>query len=194
MLIQKSVRNYLKELSSDSPTPGGGSASALVGALGASLILMVARIVGKRASTEQKKELDRAVRFLEKAHKDIQQVIDLDVRVYEALIKSYKAAKSIKNKNFAQKKIEAALGNSFRLQADLALLVLMTKEAMIPVRRVSKGSIANDLIVAEGFLDAAFRGAIATAKINLVYMKSPRKKHYKNGIENLEKRYKSVKV
>ena len=41
MLIDKKVSNFLDELASNSPTPGGGSVAALAGALGAALISMV---------------------------------------------------------------------------------------------------------------------------------------------------------
>ena len=43
-LIDGSVRDLLDTFASPTPTPGGGSASALAGALGASLLLMVSRM------------------------------------------------------------------------------------------------------------------------------------------------------
>jgi formiminotetrahydrofolate cyclodeaminase len=44
MLIDKKVSNFLDELASNSPTPGGGSVAALAGALGAALISMVGNL------------------------------------------------------------------------------------------------------------------------------------------------------
>ena len=46
---EMSVKSYLNVLASDSPAPGGGSASALCGAQGAALVTMVAGLtVGKK--------------------------------------------------------------------------------------------------------------------------------------------------
>jgi len=42
------IKRFLKELSSDTPTPGGGSASALAGALSASLVSMTAGLSLKK--------------------------------------------------------------------------------------------------------------------------------------------------
>ena len=44
MLIDKSVREFVTELASDSAAPGGGSASALAGCLGAALTKMVCNL------------------------------------------------------------------------------------------------------------------------------------------------------
>ena len=56
MLIEKTLRDYLKEVRSDSPAPGGGSVAAYSSALGASLTNMV------MALTESKKSLRRTTR------------------------------------------------------------------------------------------------------------------------------------
>ncbi|HEY6359370.1 MAG TPA: cyclodeaminase/cyclohydrolase family protein, partial [Vicinamibacterales bacterium] len=45
-LATLSISEYARRLASADPTPGGGSASALVGALGASLVSMVAQLTG----------------------------------------------------------------------------------------------------------------------------------------------------
>ena len=49
MLIKKQVDDFIEELASDSPAPGGGSVAALSGAMGAGLVSMVARLtIGKK--------------------------------------------------------------------------------------------------------------------------------------------------
>jgi formiminotetrahydrofolate cyclodeaminase len=49
MLADKSVRDLLAAFSSSDPTPGGGSASALASATGASLLMMVAGLTKREA-------------------------------------------------------------------------------------------------------------------------------------------------
>lgn len=190
MLIRRSLGDYLKKLASDSPAPGGGSASALVGAAGVSLFLMSAQIAREKLVPSERSGVDQAIRILRRALKRMTEIIDLDVEVYERLMASYRDAKRIKSGGkTAPKRIETALTNAFRLQADLAMLVLMAKKTLSLLRPVIKGAIASDLAVGEAFLDAAFRGAIQTANINLVYMKSERKSHFQKGLEELEKNY-----
>ena len=182
-LIQKSLKTYLNLLSSDAPAPGGGSASAAVGAMGTSLILMVSRIIRKKLDKNERKTIDKQISGLTRVLKDLEEIIDLDVSVYQKLIKAYRSTK--------QNSKENALTDSFRLQADLAMLILIARGSVDEVARFAKGSIANDLLVAKGFLDGAFNGAIATARINVAYMKSSKVDHYKNALQELEKKYKS---
>jgi len=50
-MIEKSVEGFLEELSSSSATPGGGSAAALMGSMGAALVSMVANLTTGKKNT-----------------------------------------------------------------------------------------------------------------------------------------------
>ena len=52
-MIKKSVEGFLEELSSSSATPGGGSAAALMGSMGAALVSMVANLTTGKKNTRQ---------------------------------------------------------------------------------------------------------------------------------------------
>ena len=57
-MIEKSVEDFLEGLSSSSATPGGGSAAALMGSMGAALVSMVANLTtGKKNTRLFKKKL-----------------------------------------------------------------------------------------------------------------------------------------
>src|SRR5947209_19003188 len=51
-LIERSLRVFSDDLSSDAPVPGGGSAAAYAGAMGAGLAAMVGRIAERKGTTE----------------------------------------------------------------------------------------------------------------------------------------------
>lgn len=169
-----SLENYLHELSSAEPIPGGGSASAYVATLGMGLIQMVARVSLKRkkkeglSPEEDKKEtlkretIQKIIDSVEKIKRDAFQIVNLDPQVYEEVLAAMKDPA----------KMEDSLQNSFRLQADLTFLVVMAKEWNQNLSGLVSGSIKNDLVVAAGLLDAAFHGAYHTAMINVVYMKN----------------------
>ena len=55
-MIEKSVDGFLEELSSSSATPGGGSAAALMGSMGAALVSMVANLTTGTKNTRPLKK------------------------------------------------------------------------------------------------------------------------------------------
>ncbi len=190
-----SLEVYLKELASDAPVPGGGSVSAYAGALGMGLTQMVARIALKRKpkadlAPEQKfqdeanrKRMQEIIDSLEKTKADALQVVSLDPQVYDEVMACYKDAGGAG-------KLEDALENAFRLQADLALILVMAKEWNAHMKTLVKGAVANDLIVSDGLLAAAFEGAFHTAHINVVYMKNQeRKARAEKALEELRSRF-----
>lgn len=194
MYLESSIKEYLKKLSSPEPVPGGGGTSALVAALGVALALMVARISFKKQEGEKKESLNKVIEALERIYQNASQIIDLDPKVYQEVMTSYSEAKKISDPKQAEQKIELALQNSFRLQADLAMLVVMAKELLESVGAFAKGSIRNDLIVSSGLLDGAFKGAVATANINVVYMKDAKgRSHCEEALGKLKERYSKVK-
>ena len=186
MLIKDSIKSYLDKLSSETPTPGGGSASAVVAAMGAGLLLMVAKIARKKLAAPEQKSLDKSIKLLTKCLRDMEEVVDLDVKVYQAVMAAYKKKETAK--------IESALANSFRLQADLAFLIAMAKEALPALFKAANGAIRNDLLVARAFLDGAFQGAIATARVNVKYMAVAKRDHFGIALEQLEKKYYNIKT
>ena len=167
------LESYLNELASEAPVPGGGSVSAYTGSMAMGLTQMVGRISLKRKKknlspeeetkdAERKSTIEKIVTSLEKTKRDAFQIVNLDPQVYQEVMDSYSEPA----------KLEDALENSFRLQADLAFLIVMAKEWNNAMADLVSGSIKNDLLVSAALLEAAFRGSYHTAMINVVYMKN----------------------
>ncbi len=192
--LNHTLKQYLNELSSESPVPGGGGTSALAASLGIALALMVARIAGRKLEGVKKKRMSKIIGLLEKMRADSQEIIDIDPKVYGQVMAAYKRMKGASDLEKTKADTEAALANSFRLQADLALLIAMAKELLIEIGEFARGSIRNDLIVSSGLLDGAFQGAAATARINVVYLKDgAKKRHFDRALQKLERKYKKIK-
>ncbi|MBU3759509.1 MAG: cyclodeaminase/cyclohydrolase family protein [Candidatus Omnitrophica bacterium] len=195
---QLSLEDYLHELSSDKPIPGGGSVSAYAAALGMGLSQMVIRITLNRKKktglsleeeareVERRETLEKILTSLEKTKRDAFQIVNLDPEVYEQVNKAWGGDPTV---------MEDALQNSFRLQADLAFLIVMAGEWNTVLLERVTGSIKNDLEVSEGLLAGAFRGAFHTAQINVKYMKneSLREKAVRT-LEELKNRFEKGKV
>jgi len=187
-----SLEHYLNELSSAEPIPGGGSVSAYVAALAMGLTQMVGRISiarkkktglsteEERKEAENRKTIEKIVHSLEKVRRDAFQIVNLDPQVYQDVMAA----------SGDPEKMEDALQNSFRLQADLAFLVVMAREWNASLAGLVKGSIKNDLLVSAALFEGAFRGAYHTAMINAHYMKNAdQKQRAEKALEELKGRF-----
>lgn len=192
-----SLEQYLNELSSAKPVPGGGSVSAYVAALAMGLTQMVgqvclARKKKKNLIPEEEKKREEAhqtirkiIASLEKTKRDAFRIVDLDPQVYQEVMQAYGTPE----------KLEDTLQHSFRLQADLAFLIVMAREWNVAMSGLVKGSIKNDLLVSAALLEGAFRGAYHTAMINVHFMKdATNKQHAEKALEEIKNRYEKGNV
>ena len=175
------LQQYLDELSSDAPIPGGGSVSAYAAGLALGLMQMVARITLKRKiksdlSAEDKAQeeknkitLQEIVNQVEVVKKEAMQVVSTDPQVYDEVMGCYA-------RKVSEEEIDTALLKAFQMQAGLSKKIAHALDLNGKLAGLVKGAIKNDLIVAQHLLKAAFQGAYHTAHINIVYLKDETKK------------------
>ena len=117
-LTDTTVSTFLAAVRSSEPTPGGGSASALAGALGASLLAMVAAIPKPRATTDQDVERLEAAGARCAELSEHLTLVDRDADAYMAVMAAYrlpkqrddeKAARSARIQDAIRGAIEAPL-------------------------------------------------------------------------------------
>src|SRR6266487_2059967 len=116
MYLDRPLQEYLDELASAQPTPGGGSAAALSGAMGAALASMVARLtLGKANYVDVEPEIAELLQRTEKLRARFQQLMQEDIDAYGKLSASFKLPRStpaeVKTRSSAiqQRLLEAAL-------------------------------------------------------------------------------------
>ena len=172
-LSERPVAELLREFRAPSPTPGGGSASALAGAVGASLLAMVASMAKHRAATEEDVvRLRTAGRRAGEIAERLTALVDLDSEAYESVVAAYKLPKAAAGEN-AQR--------SERIQQALTMAIEVPLEAM---RRCSEAievapvvaafgnpNAASDVGVALELLLAGARGAKLNVDVNLTSLK-----------------------
>lgn len=163
----KSINAYIKSLSSKEPTPGGGSAAALVASLAVSLTIMVARIVKPKIAKKSQKKWTDTIKDLTLIKRNVMKSIDKDPVCYKNVIAAYKLSATKKTRS---KKIEKALLSSYEIMRDLAIDIYTLKKLNQEIARGAKGAIANDLRVSGLFIEASFSSAIKTAEINVAYL------------------------
>ncbi len=91
---EKSIEQYLDELASKAPTPGGGSAAALLGAQSAALTSMVCNLtIGKPKYKEVEAEMQALFSKAELLRTRLTAMIKADVDIFDQLMAAYGLAK-----------------------------------------------------------------------------------------------------
>lgn len=160
-----SLDGWLQDLASAQPVPGGGSASALAGALAAALVAMVCRLtVGKKAYATVEK---RALQILETAtqlERTMRRLVDQDAAAYRAVMAVYKLPKDDPTR--AEKIDEALLAAArtpLKGARELAVLVLLAGE----IGETGNKNARSDAIVARALAQAAMTGLLANVRVNV---------------------------
>jgi formiminotetrahydrofolate cyclodeaminase len=90
----EAVSTFIEQLAAPTPTPGGGSAGAYAGAMGAGLVAMVAGLtIGKKKYAEVEAEMQAIRVMAEKLRKDLTQAVDDDASSFEVLMATFKLPK-----------------------------------------------------------------------------------------------------
>jgi formiminotetrahydrofolate cyclodeaminase len=162
------LKRFLEKMSSDTPTPGGGSASALAGALSASLVTMVAGLSSKKGKTK-KKGMEGIRRKGLSIQKRLFQAIDEDSKSFDAVIKAFRLPKNSEKERLHRVK---EIQKSYQRATLTPQLVCQQSLQLLEYSRtlILKGNpnAISDAGVAAFLADAAFAGGVLNIKINLV--------------------------
>lgn len=94
MMTQIPVEKFLDDLASAAPTPGGGSAAAIMGAMGAALISMVCNVtLGKKGQESAASEMQSVRDQSEKLRATLTAMVAEDVAAFDALMAAYRLPK-----------------------------------------------------------------------------------------------------
>ena len=168
-LTDRSLTDVLAAFRSSDPTPGGGSAAALAGALGTSLLTMVACLPKPRASTQADVErLSNAGVRCSTLSDQLTRLVDRDSEAYEEVMSAYRLPKASEDeKAIRLTTIQLAL----RRATDIPLEVMRACAEAIDhaaiVSSLGNPNAASDVQVALELLRAGLRGADYNVEINL---------------------------
>lgn len=168
-LVTLAVRDFSAALASDAPAPGGGSASAAAGAMGAALLGMVCRLtLGKEKYRDAWEELERVAATMDLNRDTLLGLVDEDTRAYDAIVAARKLPKETpEEKAVRRKAIDEAtlLATTVPMQTAFFSMEALAKAPLV----LEKGNpnCASDAFVATLLLSAAVEGAIANVRINL---------------------------
>jgi formiminotetrahydrofolate cyclodeaminase len=169
MLADRPLRDLLEAFASSDPTPGGGSAAALAGALGASLLAMVAGMSKTKTGTpEDRAALDSARTKLLALRTTLVDLIDRDAEAYDLVVAAYKRPRATEADKVSRKAaIQEALGvaTSVPLQTLRACVHAMEPAGTVAER--GNASAISDVLVGYAALSLGMQAAALNVEINL---------------------------
>ncbi|MGB6428262.1 MAG: methenyltetrahydrofolate cyclohydrolase [Methyloceanibacter sp.] len=90
MIKQSAIDKFLDDLASQKATPGGGSAAAIIGAMGAALVAMVCNLtIGKKKYAEVEDEMKALLAKSEALRLRLTGMIEDDVKAFDAVMGAY---------------------------------------------------------------------------------------------------------
>ena len=172
-IYKQSCEDFIEELASKAPVPGGGGASAFVGAVGVALGNMVANLtIGKKKYADVEDELTI---LREKAYvlqKELLLLIEKDAKVFEPLAAAYKLPKETEEeKAYKEKVMEEVLREAS--EVPMEIMEKICEAILLHKEFAAKGSVLaiSDAGVGATFCKAALEGASLNVFINTKSMK-----------------------
>jgi len=157
---QTSIEDYIRQAAAKQPTPGGGSVSALVGALSAAMAEMAVNYsLGKKDLAAHQPELETALAELTRARELMLVLMVEDQAAYEAMT----AAKKARN----DPDYAAALQIGLSVPRALAAAALAVLERCVRLQDKVNKYLLSDLLVSADLAMATVRCALHNVKINL---------------------------
>lgn len=168
-LITMAVVDFLDALASNEPVPGGGSASALAGAIGASLLIMVAGLPKTRTgSPEETADLAEAAARLRPLRDTLAALVDQDTDAYNAVLAAMRLPKVTEAEQHARRQtIEAAMREATDVPLETMRACQQALRGAGIVADKGNRNAASDTGVAVELLLAALRGAAMNVDVNL---------------------------
>jgi len=177
-LVNMTCIEYTELLASKAAVPGGGSASALIGALGMALGTMVGNLtVGKKKYAEVEAEIIETIAKAEAIQKELLLLVDLDAENFEPLAKAYGIPKDDPNR-------AAIMDEALKIACAVPMDIMRVAAKAIELQEIfaAKGSVVavSDAGVGVVACKAALQGASLNVFINAQSMAD---KNYASSLE-----------
>jgi len=169
MIIEQPINQFLDELASSSATPGGGSAAAILGAVGAALVSMVCNLtIGKKNYAEAEVEMRDVLRDAEALRQRLADMVAADIDAFNGLMAAYGLAKQTDDEKAAR---TAAIQHALiaATEAPLACARASAEVIALSMRAAEVGNrnVISDAGVAALAAQAALRSAALNVDINV---------------------------
>ncbi len=172
----ESLDGYALRLASEAPVPGGGSAAAVVGALGAALVAMVARICGASPKYAAEAHVASEVAAESDALRDrLTAARERDEHAFAAVVKAQRLPKATQEERAARAEaLEASLRAAAEAPLEAAELLLRVLRLSERVLQIPNRNLAGDAGCGAEFAYAALAACAYNVRVNHRYMHDER--------------------
>ncbi len=190
MYINESLKKYIEDLAARQPTPGGGSAASLAGALGIALLEMVCNFtIGNRKYEDIEEVTMSYLTVLKKIREEFVALIDEDVKVYSSICSAFKTKD--------EKIIDKALKDGYYISLKICKLSKSGIDVALALASKSNINLITDVGCGAELLKAGFNSGVFNSEINLKGIKdisfAERERSVINNMKNdIESLYKKV--
>ncbi len=172
-LFDMKLEEFLNEVDSSSPAPGGGSVSALASSLGVSLARMVCHLSFGKKKYEANGD-DVKAKFNEHFEKllgmknELNALIDRDSEAYNTVMAAYKLPKETdEEKKVRSEEIQKALKTAIQTPYEIVVLSGKAMELLAHILEYGNQNAATDIGVGAMLLMTGLEGGILNVKVNL---------------------------
>lgn len=171
-LTEISVRELVARLASGAPVPGGGSASALAGALAAALVHMVVELTAGRSEASEHEAALADIRVAAASlRSELTRLVDADAAAYASVIAARRLPRGSDLERDARRvQLEAAIREATRAPLATARCASDVLELAARLAPIGNRNAISDVGVAALLAAGAIRGAILNVRINLPYV------------------------
>ena len=174
MLSELTVGRFLEETASRSPAPGGGSVSALAGALGCALAEMVACLTSGEKYIDVAEEMARTGAKARECRMKLLECMQRDTDSFNGCMKAFSMPKSTDaERKVRSEAIQAALKTAAAVPLETAATASEVLDMARTVLEHGNSSAASDAIVCALLARDAVFGALLNVRINLGSIKDP---------------------
>ncbi|KAA0006143.1 MAG: cyclodeaminase/cyclohydrolase family protein [Thermoplasmata archaeon] len=168
-LIEMKLKDFIEELSSDSPAPGGGSVAALAGALSSALSSMVCNLtIGKEKYKDVEYDMEKILDRVEDIRERFMELIDRDTEAFNRVMDAFKLPKNTEEeKKIRKEKIQDALKGAALVPLETARMCAEMIELCKEIAEKGNKNSITDVGVAAIMAKAGLESAILNVKINL---------------------------
>lgn len=168
-MLNLTVNDFLKQLASAAPAPGGGSASALAGALAAALVNMVANLTqGKEKFAADEEYMSQLIQAAAVVRRQLAELMEEDTLAFQQVMAAFKLPReTAAEKEHRQARIQATMIHAAQVPLKTAETALRVLELSQIAAEKGNPSAVSDAGVAALLGQAAVEGAALNVKINL---------------------------
>jgi len=176
-LIDLSVHEFVRDLDSPKPAPGGGSTSALAGAMGIGLSRMVGHLTipkkkFKNLDTDIQDEIVALHEGVKNQEQRLLDLIDEDTNAFNAIMRAFKMPKETDEEKKERKKaIEDATYKATEVPLEIVRIAHDVLGRLKPLLEYGNQNAISDIGVGALMLYAGLEGAAMNVKINLSSLK-----------------------